>query len=738
MHPAARRARSLKAGVPSLSGPCESLHFASIHRANIVTGSSLAAAALWSYGLAAAGFSLFAIRLAIGWRRNARGALLIAAIVATALWAASAGLGAAVSPLAWTWVASNAFDALRYAIWFAFLATLLLGSLRWRLAGTRWLPIAGTAVVATALIASVVLTTENPAEHALGMRARTLEFALRLGLAVVGLILVEQLLRRANPDARWSIKHLCVGLAGVFAFDLFLYADAMLYANLDPDIWIARGVANLLVIPFVAVSTARNTGWTIDMHLSRSVVFHSTALLVSGIFLLAIAAAGYYVRFFGGDWGRALQIELLFGALLLAALAVSSGSVRSKIQVFVSKHFFSYRYDYRAEWLRFTRNLSAESSVPRVQEQCIKALADLVDSPGGALWLKTENSDFRPASRLNVAAVDAVEPADGPLAGFLQRTGWVVDLREYAAEPSRYEGLVLPGWLASIPTTWLVVPLPSAAELVGFVLLTKPRTALDVNWEVRDLLKTASRQAASYLGQIRASEALLEARKFDAFNRMSAFVVHDLKNLVAQLTLMLKNSERHAGNPEFQRDMLSTVEHVVGRMNALMLQLRAGTTPVENARPTDLGAVVQRICAAKSAAGGRVDVDLAPGVAAVGHEDRLDHVIGHLIQNALDATAGGGCVSVRLRRAGGFAELEIGDTGVGMSPEFMRERLFKPFETTKSGGMGIGVYESSQYVAGLGGEILIDSTPGAGTRVRVLLPAPSEPGTASPALREVA
>jgi putative PEP-CTERM system histidine kinase len=456
------------------------------------------------------------------------------------------------------------------------------------------------------------------------------------------------------------------------------------------------------------------------------------------VFLLAIAAAGYYVRFFGGDWGRALQIELLFAALLLAAVAVSSGRVRSKIQVFVSKHFFSYRYDYRAEWLRFTRNLSGESSVPRVQEQCIKALADLVDSPGGALWLKADNGDFRPASRLNVAAIDATEPADGSLAGFLQRTGWVVDLAEYAEDPAHYEGLVLPGWLASMPAAWLAVPLPLAAELVGFVLLTKPRTALDVNWEVRDLLKTASRQAASYLGQIRASEALLEARKFDAFNRMSAFVVHDLKNLVAQLTLMLKNSERHAGNPEFQRDMLSTVEHVVGRMNALMLQLRAGTTPVENARPVDLGSVVQRICAAKSASGSRLDVALDPDVSAIGHEDRLDHVIGHLIQNALDATAAHGRVSVHLRRTGGFAELEIVDTGVGMSAEFMRERLFKPFETTKSGGMGIGVYESSQYVAGLGGQILIDSTVGTGTRVRVLLPAGSDAGAPSPTLREVA
>jgi putative PEP-CTERM system histidine kinase len=665
--------------------------------------------------------------------------MLIAAILATAIWAVAC-VGAGVWSGTGFWLASNALDSLRYALWFAFLGSLLKGTSQTgaTLHVGRLLPGWLVAIVATGLVASVVLSDGYPAAQMLGSRVRTGEFGLRLGLAVFGLILTEQLLRRAPPHVRWSIKHLCVGLAGVFAFDLFLYADAMLYARLDLDIWVARGIANILVIPLIAISTARNTGWTIEMHMSRSVVFHSTALLLSGLFLLAIAAAGYFIRFFGGNWGRALQIELLFGASLLAVLAGASGRFRSKLYVFVSKHFFSYRYDYRAEWLRFTRTISAESSVPRVQEQCIKALADLVESPGGALWLRTESDGLHPASRLNIAAIDAVEPANSPLVRFLERTGWVVDLGEYTSDPERYQGLVLPDWIAKVPAAWLVVPLASGAELVGFVLLTTPRTALDVDWEVRDLLKTASRQAASYLGQMRATEALLEARKFDAFNRMSAFVVHDLKNLVAQLSLMLKNSERHVGNPEFQRDMLSTVEHVVGRMNGLMLQLRAGATPVEGPRFSDLGSIVQRICAAKSATGTNIDSELTPGVVAVGHEDRLDHVIGHLIQNAIDATAERGRVTVRVFRDGNFAVLEVVDTGVGMSAEFIRERLFKPFETTKAEGMGIGVYESSQYVAGLGGQLLVESEPGAGTCVRVLLPSGNRVDTQPTAQRAVA
>jgi len=168
--------------------------------------------------------------------------------------------------------------------------------------------------------------------------------------------------------------------------------------------------------------------------------------------------------------------------------------------------------------------------------------------------------------------------------------------------------------------------------------------------------------------------------------------------------------------------MLATVEHVVGRMNHLMLQLRTGETPLGKPRLTDLEVIVRTACSAREDARSPIELDLVPGLLALGHDDRLDHVIGHLIQNALDATSSRGCVKVRLYREESFVVVEVADTGVGMSAEFIRERLFKPFETSKPTGMGIGVYESAQYVAALGGQILYDSSPAAGTRVRLLLP----------------
>jgi putative PEP-CTERM system histidine kinase len=704
-----------------------------------VSESAIANAAAWSYALALVGYLGFAIRVGLGWSRTVRAALLLGATLATALWA-GAGLLIALRDSPTAWLIAKSSDALRYGIWFAFVWNLLEAARRvdpranLPPAFPRW----AVASVAAALVARVALSAELPLAQALGLQDRRIELGLALGLAICGLILVEQLIRRAHPQSRWSIKPLCIALGGVFGFDLFCYADAMLFSRIDPDIWAARGVANAIVIPFIAVATARNTGWNVEMHLSRQAVFQSTALLVSGAFLLAVAAAGYFVRYLAGEWAGALLVELLFAALLAVVLVASSGRFRSKLRVFVSKHFFSYRYDYRTEWLRFSRTLSGENSIQGLQQRVIMALGDLVESPAGVLWLENEGGGFTPAARWNMPATEAAEPADGTLAQFLARTGWVVSLKEFAEAPGQYPGLESPAWLAEMPDAWLVVPLASGADLLGFVVLATPRAAVKIDWEVRDLLKTASGQAASYLGQLRATEALLEARKFDAFNRMSAFVVHDLKNLVAQLSLMLKNAERHRGNQEFQRDMLATVQNVVERMNGLMLQLRSSANPIGNPRPVELAPLIRRVCVGKAGQREPLVLDLTPGLAAFGDEDRLEHVIGHLIQNALDATADGGQVSVRLEREGRFAAIDVADTGVGMSPEFVREHLFKPFETTKKTGMGIGVYESAQYIKEIGGRILIDSTQEVGTHVRVLLPLGEGAAPSPPTLREVA
>ena len=643
------------------------------------------------------------------------------AVLLTATWGGLGSLFAQtgnVFYLLW----SALVDALRYGAWYVFLLLLLApeGTTNYRkrpfgawLIPLLWLVIVGGLVLHLGL-GYRLLPTE--------LLARATLFQ-ALSMAVLGLMLIEQLFRNVSNDSLWNIKPLCLGLGSQFAFDLYLYSDALLFNQLDADAFAVRGFVQACVIPLLLVATTRSRDWTAKIRLSQKAAFHTATLLITGFYLLFVAGVGYYVRYFGGDWGRALQVALLFASVLALGILMFSGSMRAKLRVQVGKHFFSYRYDYREEWLRFTQTLSTQDSPQAMGSQVIRGLADMVESPAGGLWLRDPGqSAYTQAARWNIPALDSVETPESSLCQFLNTSGWVINLEEYRSFQGRYVDLEIPGWLSKIPDAWLIVPLMVSGEMTGFVILTSARTPIDVNWEVNDLLRTAGCQAAGFLARMQATEALLEARKFDAFNKMSAFVVHDLKNIVTQLSLMLRNAERHRDNPEFQQDMLMTVEHSVERMRQLMMQLREGATPPGTLCGVSLPDVIERIRLGKMEQGRSVEIRIAERLTTRGHAERLERVIGHLVQNALDATDPTGHVWVSLERRGDRAALEVGDTGHGMTSEFIRERLFKPFQSTKQAGMGIGAYESAQYIKELGGEMQVESQENAGTRVSMILP----------------
>lgn len=666
--------------------------------------------AMYGYGLAMLahlGFgAVLLFRPGAGESNRARRALL-AAVLLTALWAAASLLAMSWQSNAAMFVAA-ASDLGRYVLWFAFLLILLPGTRILRRAA-----IACCGVAAAMLVAMLAGTPDLSRPH----------IAVSLALPVCGLLLVEQVFRNLGDDSRWNAKPLCLGLVCVFVFDIYLFAEALLFGQFDSDAAQVRGAVHSLAVPFFVVASRRGPDWVAKLQVSRTAAFYSATLVLSGAYLLLMAAVGYYVRWFGGTWGRPLQLGLLMAGLAFLGMLVFSGSLRSRLRVFVGKHFYRYRYDYREEWLRFTAMLSSRRSPQEMGELIVRGLAKMVECPAGSLWTPDgAEGPFVQAATWNVARVTAAETNDSSLCTFLRTQGWVIDLEEFRSAPRRYEGLALPTWLLGTKNAWLVVPLLVGDELLGFVVLARPLTPIKLNWEVLDLLKTAGRQAAGYLAQMQATEALLDARKFEAFNRMSAFVVHDLKNIVAQLSLMLKNAERLHDNPEFQQDMLLTVESSLEKMRRLMLQLREGATPPGGSRGVELPPILQRLEKLARAQGRTLQVEQAERLATRGHEERLERVLGHLVQNALEATPPSGEVRLRVSRFSGQVRVEVIDTGSGMSEEFIRTRLFRPFNTTKHNGMGIGTYESFQYIRELGGSIDVKSQEGAGTTLTVLLP----------------
>lgn len=644
--------------------------------------------------------------------------VFVAALLAAALWSLAAIAGDLWHRSIGPWPAAWA-DVARQGLWIAFLVQLFESEPRegpprfgQRL---RQLAYVAVAVAATGVVYGSLVSgdpeTSRPALVA------------RLMLALLGLVAVEQLYRNASEDTRWGVKPICVGLACTFAFDTYVYSEALLFGRADPDAVDLRGMVQAVAVSFLFLAARRRQDWMRRLQVSRAAAFYSATLVLVGSYLLFMSAIGYYVRYFGGSWGRALQLGLLvLGAVFLVSLTIS-GALRSWLRVFVSKHFYSYRFDYREEWLRFTTLLSSTHGPQETGGMIVKGLARMVECSAGSLWARASaDGAYAQVAAWNVPRVTATEPADSAFCSFLLEKGWVIDLVEFRSSPRRYGSLSLPTWLLGSADPLLVVPLLAVEEMQGFVVLAQPRTAIDLNWEVLDLLKTAGRQAAGYLAQMRATEELLEARKFDAFNRMSAFVVHDLKNIVAQLSLMLKNAERLRDNPEFQQDMLMTVASSLEKMRRMMLQLREGAKPAGGGRGVNLKPIVDRLQALARSQGRALEVAQSEPLSTRGQEERLERVLGHLVQNALDATPPEGRVWIDLSRQGSQVAVQVGDNGCGMSEDFVQNRLFRPFSTTKSSGMGIGSYESAQYIRELGGSLRVESEEGVGTVITVLLP----------------
>jgi putative PEP-CTERM system histidine kinase len=334
-----------------------------------------------------------------------------------------------------------------------------------------------------------------------------------------------------------------------------------------------------------------------------------------------------------------------------------------------------------------------------------------------------QDGHFERVGHWNFPLVSNAESAESGFVRYLEKRAWVINLDEYRGAPEVYDGVELPRWLERLSEAWLVVPLTLQESLHGYVVLNRSRGRLSLNWEISDLLKTAGSQAASYVVQAQAADALARAKQFESFNKLSAFVVHDLKNLVAQLSLLLRNAQRHKHNPAFQDDMLETIESSVSKMNRILMQLRSGGLPVEQPAPVEVDEIVARAVASKQMYRPKPAVEIRDrAICVAANSERLERVVGHLIQNAVEATPPEGKVSVIVRRLGERALIEVSDSGKGMSEEFIRDGLFKPFESTKSSGMGIGTYESREYIRELGGKMEVQSAPGKGSTFLITLP----------------
>jgi putative PEP-CTERM system histidine kinase len=539
--------------------------------------------------------------------------------------------------------------------------------------------------------------------------------AIRLGFAVCNILLLENLYLNTPSDARWHINLLCVALAGLFLYDLVLYADAALFHRVSQTLFIGRASATALAVPLIAIAAARNRRWSIDLHVSRDVVFHTATLVVSGVFLLGLAATGEIFRHGGAQWGYVAEVSLIFAGVLTIAVLLTSGSARSRIRAIVVDNFFSHRYDYRREWMRCIDTLTAPAAHTSLPMRAIRAVAEVVDSPGGVLFVRApEEVAFQWAGSWNMPAVTQPVAPGHALLGEFRNGDWIVELDKTDTVTE---------WVGELTRTWLAVPLNHQGSLIGFVVLARSRAQFKLDREVFDLLRIIGREVASRVAEQLAAQILSQTQQLREYSQRFAFVIHDIKNVSGQLSMLLTNAEVHADNPEFQRDMLATVRASVAKVTRLLTRLQADhqersrtlIQPLQRLR--DIVESTHRI--------GQAVVELTDDSGSAGvaiDPESFDAVVQHLLNNAIEASGEASPVRVLLRHEALSVVVDIVDEGPGMTPEFIRDELFRPFATTKGGGHGIGAYQARELLREAGGDLLVLSGRPGGTTMRLLLP----------------
>ncbi|GAA0596687.1 XrtA/PEP-CTERM system histidine kinase PrsK [Caenispirillum bisanense] len=677
----------------------------------------------WAYGLCAAAF-LGVAAVAVMRRGDelaaARRWPVAGAAAITAAWAAAVAMAGAPAP------ASLVLEAMRMVAWLVVLAEIAR-----LLHGRRLLLLGPLLVAGSGALVALVALLEDRLPGVAGLMPAVLVM-----LAVAGLALVESILRQREPEERWAVKHLCLGVALLFAFDVFLFAEGLLFNGLDADMYAARGMVDALCAGAVVVSLFRRGTGTRRLQPSRELLLKSTTLLAAGLYLMLMALAGYWIREVGGTWGSATQAAFLAGSLLLLGVVFLSGASRARARVWVAKNFFTHRYDYRAEWLRATGTLAGgeEGHAEALHDRVIRAVCDIVEGTAGALWMLQERDRaFIPSAAWNLSAPLPALPDDAPLVRFMTARRWVVDLDEMRRQPDLY-GFAPPDWLGGVPGAWLVLPLPIRGTVIGFVVVAQPRVRRPLTWEDFDVLKTVGRHAAATLATEKALNELSDARRLEAFSKRTAFLVHDVKNIVSQLDLMLKNAERVGHDPEFQKDMLETTAGAVGKLRTLLGELRqtreassasGGAIASATAPADDLAAQVAAAVARWRRRKPDLTADLAaaagPGLPAP-PADTFASVLDHLLQNSIEAAGAGGRVAVRLVRGGGTVAVEVADDGIGMDPAYVRDRLFRPLDTSKADGYGLGAFQSRELVREMGGRLEVTTQPNKGTIMRIVFP----------------
>jgi putative PEP-CTERM system histidine kinase len=601
---------------------------------------------------------------------------------------------------------------------------------RWRfvLAAAFLMPIGLVILFGDDLIVSVGHTLTGYWMFGLGIPGIVLNLLFLLSSVLV-LMNLERTYRAAVGTMLWRIKFMILGLGVIFGVQAYIASQVLLFHALNLSLQAVTATAVLLGGVLILRSLFRAGHFNTDVYPSQSALHNSLTVLLAGVYLLIVGVFAKVVTFLGGDAAFTLKAFVLLVALVLLAILLLSDRVRLHTRRFVSRHFQRPLYDYRSLWRRFTEGTASCVKPTELCQAAVKLVTDIFQVLSVTIWLvddKRENfvfatstflsdtkaNDLKPQSVDAMEVMRALEKHSAPMDIDASKESWTAVLRRCHPDEFRKGG------------NRVCVPMIGGGEVLGLIILGDRVGGVSFSWQDFDLLTCVADQVAASLLNVQLSQKLLQAKEMEAFQTMSAFFVHDLKNTTSTLNLMLKNLPVHFNDPEFRADALrgisktvAHINHLIGRLSLLRHELQI--KPVES----DLNEVVVKALAGwEEAAGVSLVKDLRPLPKILLDPEQMLKVVTNLVLNARDAVSSAGEIRIETAQSNGWVILTVSDNGCGMAPEFLSRSLFRPFQTTKKNGLGIGLFQSKMIVEAHKGRVQVESQPGKGTTFRIILP----------------
>ncbi|MGD0348711.1 MAG: XrtA/PEP-CTERM system histidine kinase PrsK [Verrucomicrobiota bacterium] len=601
---------------------------------------------------------------------------------------------------------------------------------RWRfvLAAAFLMPIGLVILFGDDLIVSVGHTLTGYWMFGLGIPGIVLNLLFLLSSVLV-LMNLERTYRAAVGTMLWRIKFMILGLGVIFGVQAYIASQVLLFHALNLSLQAVTATAVLLGGVLILRSLFRAGHFNTDVYPSQSALHNSLTVLLAGVYLLIVGVFAKVVTFLGGDAAFTLKAFVLLVALVLLAILLLSDRVRLHTRRFVSRHFQRPLYDYRSVWRRFTEGTASCVKPTELCQAAVKLVTDIFQVLSVTIWLvddKRENfvfatstflsdtkaNDLKPQSVDAMEVMRALEKHSAPMDIDASKESWTAVLRRCHPDEFRKGG------------NRVCVPMIGGGEVLGLIILGDRVGGVSLSWQDFDLLTCVADQVAASLLNVQLSQKLLQAKEMEAFQTMSAFFVHDLKNTTSTLNLMLKNLPVHFNDPEFRADALrgisktvAHINHLIGRLSLLRHELQI--KPVES----DLNEVVVKALAGwEEAAGVSLVKNLPPLPKILLDPEQMLKVVTNLVLNARDAVSSAGEIRIETAQSNGWVILTVSDNGCGMAPEFLSRSLFRPFQTTKKNGLGIGLFQSKMIVEAHKGRVQVESQPGKGTTFRIILP----------------